>query len=155
MNDNKDRFEQDARRILNQSLEELDGATLSRLNQARQRALAIRSRHTSRLLLWGSLPAGALAILLALLFWPAVPVPQINEPDLGDLHILTATEPLDFYQDDMEFYEWLSETLETENKLSAADRGRTVAAADGFTGPAEFTRPGHAGSGTDRVSRHI
>jgi len=121
MSDNNDRFNRDVRRILNESLEDLDGPTLARLNQARQRALAARSGRKARLVIWGSIPAAGLVVLLLLLFRSVTPIPQIAAPEISDLQIMTATESLDFYQEDMEFYEWMTEVLENEKELSGDD----------------------------------
>jgi len=155
MSDNKDKFNRDVRRILNESLEDFDGATLSRLNQARHRALAARSGRKTRLVLWGSIPAAGLVVLLLLLFQPLAPIPRVTEPDLSDLQIMTATESLDFYQEDMEFYEWMTEVLENDKELSGDDRSQPVVVSVGPFASTADRRAGSAGARIDRISRHI
>jgi len=155
MNENNEKFIRDVRRLLDESVEDLDGATAARLNQARQRALEKRNRRRSRIFILGSIPAAGLALLLFLLFRPVAPIQQVIGPDPSDLHVLTSTEPLDFYQEDMEFYEWLTEVMENEKDLSGDDRPLPADALANFIPRAAGQRPGAPGFGTDRVSRHI
>ena len=100
----------DARASLDESTQSFDAATLSRLNQARQAALAQRR---SRGLRGWWLPAAGLATSCALLFaviaWypsgrlavPAAPA----RPFVSDAEI-AADDGIEFYQD-LEFYAWL------------------------------------------------
>jgi len=100
----------DARARLDESAQSLDAATLSRLNRARQAALAQRQ---SRGLRGWWLPAAGLAtsgaLVLAVVAWyppghlpaPAVPV----HPSVPDAEI-AADDGIEFYQD-LEFYAWL------------------------------------------------
>lgn len=100
-----------AKQLLDASAHGLDAATLSRLNRARQTALATRARRPMQF--W-FLPAGlasACALLLALAVWhphhagnsvaskPAATAAVATEADDG-------TDTPEFYQD-LEFYAWL------------------------------------------------
>lgn len=118
MSEQEEKFVRDARRVLDDSLGDIDGLTSARLTAVRLRALEQAKRKPRRWLLWGSLPAGLVAALLLFLLWPSAPLHQVTEPDPADLNILTASEPLEFYQEDMEFYQWVSEVLDHENELS-------------------------------------
>jgi len=111
-----------ARRVLDESAQSLDGATLSRLNRARQAALAQRR---SALRPW-FVPAGfasACALLLAVAVVWRAPLPmqakggaqtpiatalQSGGFAAGDLDIVSGDEGLEFYQD-LEFYAWLDQ----------------------------------------------
>jgi hypothetical protein len=100
-----------ARKLLDESEQSLDAATLSRLNRARQTALATRARRPMQF--W-FLPAGlasACALLLALAVW------QPHHVGSGDASTPSATavasdvddgtaDTPEFYQD-LEFYAWL------------------------------------------------
>ena len=104
------KFLTDVKRVLDESVDNLDGATLSRLTQARNEAVD-RKRHRSRFLLpFGAISAGlAAAGVIAVLLLQPGPTPQV--PDLADISLLGSDEPLEFYED-MEFYQWLLESEE-------------------------------------------
>ena len=99
----------DVRARLDESTQSLDAGTLSRLNRARQAALATRSRG---LRAWW-LPAAGLAtscvLVLAVVAWypsaqrvgPATPAQQA----VSDAEV-AADDGIEFYQD-LEFYAWL------------------------------------------------
>ena len=101
------------RALLDESAASLDAATLSRLNRARQTALA-RRRPLQR---W-YLPAGlvsACVLLLALFAWqgPWRALPAHLESPLtakaaagSDLELVSSDDGPEFYQD-LEFYAWL------------------------------------------------
>ena len=98
----------DIQHQLDDSVDSLDGQTLSALNQARQRALGQRrSGFTARRLAWlGSTATAAIALSL----WLSWPMPQ--EPTLvEDLELITAAD-LDFYRE-LEFYDWLADESES------------------------------------------
>lgn len=107
-------FEAKARAAFEASVLRLDGASRSKLNQARQRALEAAARPRMRLpkLL---MPAGALATAaaLGLAVVMMLPVAAHRGPDaaaLEDTDILTASEGIDLYSEDPEFFEWAAST---------------------------------------------
>ena len=107
MSDEERRFLRESGRILREAEDGIDAATLSRLSRSRATALEGRRRR-------GVLPAMGLAGALAgaafgafLLLRPAVRVPDAGL--VADLELLTSEESLEFFED-IEFYEWLSET---------------------------------------------
>lgn len=96
--------------LLDQSAESLDAATLSRLNRARQAALAqpdLRHRHVGLAL------AGAAALALAIgvghrAFAPArMPLEQAATPDGNALDALAADDDGLELSEDLDFYAWL------------------------------------------------
>ncbi|TLY50506.1 MAG: hypothetical protein E6K53_10245 [Gammaproteobacteria bacterium] len=99
-----------AKRLLDDSANGLDAATLSRLNRARQAALTTRARRPAQF--W-FLPAGlasACALLLALAVWqPHHAGGDVSSPSAAavaaDVDDGSADTP-EFYQD-LEFYAWL------------------------------------------------
>lgn len=112
------RFEREARRLLRRQAEEIDGATASRLNRARQAALAEFDRR--RAPAWGrgwrpALAAAAVAAL-ALAVWvgrePALgpgpaPLPAASGASTAtDLELILADESLEMIEE-LEFYDWL------------------------------------------------
>lgn len=114
-----DRDEAFARRLgelLQESADGLDGATRSRLTQARHRALAQLGRRSVQYSAWRSwAPAGALALaVLVTLGYVSRHGTQSElitgtapAPALDDLLLLADGDVLDMGQDaDFEFYEW-------------------------------------------------
>jgi hypothetical protein len=104
----------------------LDGATRSRLAQARARAVdAAATRRfnpwlePARLLPLGGVAAAALA---ALLIWqvPQTPAPSVEPVVLNDLDLLLEGENLDLFED-LEFYAWLLEQPELAAGEEAGD----------------------------------
>jgi len=119
-------FERRAQETFRRSVDDLDAATLSRLNRSRQRALEAAqgsNRHGSRWLLWapaGALAAGVLAAALLLRTTPdtpatvAVSAPADTQPEAFDL--LAAGEDLELATEaDLDFYAWV--------ELATADDG--------------------------------
>lgn len=113
-------FERRARDVFRASVDDLDAATLSRLNRSRQKALAAAqgSRHRrDRWLTWA--PAGALAagLLAAVLLWRGPPDAEVAPPvaasspaetQQDSLELLAAGEDLDLATEaDLDFYVWV------------------------------------------------
>ena len=109
-----------ARQLLDDSAAGLDAATLSRLNRARQSALATRSR---RPLQFWFVPAGlasACALLLALAVWQPHHAPAstaaMTEAAVADTDdSLASADAPEFYQD-LEFYAWLDAQKKKEGE---------------------------------------
>lgn len=147
-----DRLIENIRQVLDRSLDDLDAATRSKLTQARHLALERRQRRKSRLLYWGSVPAAGLVLLVLLLNWQASPIVPVAAPEFGELSILTAVEPLEFYQEEIEFYEWLSEVLETESGLSGRPTPQFIPAVADRISSSGDQCAGTAEPGTARLS---
>ncbi len=121
-------FERRARELFAESVDGVDGTTRSRLNQARQRALASAAR-TPRTRGWRTwLPAGALAascVLAATLLWRmppddtgnvAAPVAQAPAASVDAVELLGAGEDLDLAAEaDLEFYAWVELASDATN----------------------------------------
>ena len=126
-NDADQAFQAKATAVFESSVSGLDGATRSRLNQARQRALESAARPGLRWpRLW--LPAGAMATVaaLGLAVFLAVPLAGHRGPDAGaveDAEILTASEGLDLYAEDPEFFEWAGDGAPADAGSAPADHG--------------------------------
>jgi hypothetical protein len=118
-------LERHARNVFKASVDDLDAATLSRLNQARQQALeaaAGRKRFGWRWTTWAPATALAASVLAAVLLLRSpsetgAPVQVAVTPTNADvrqdpLELLTAGEDLDLATEaDLEFYAWIE--LET------------------------------------------
>ncbi|MFW2405482.1 MAG: hypothetical protein ACN4GT_12005 [Gammaproteobacteria bacterium] len=121
LNNAENEFAREAGRRLRRSADELDAATLSRLNRARQKALDEMPRARGRGVDWW-VPAGVTALVAAV----AVGVWQAGGPveDPTTIAPLTADEVADFdilldegeleMLEDLEFFAWLADAdLET------------------------------------------
>ncbi|MCD6582973.1 MAG: hypothetical protein J7K90_14350 [Desulfuromusa sp.] len=152
MNDDKDNFTNNICRVLDQSLDTLDTVTENKVSQLKYRALDSTAQKKSWKLVWGTIPATAALLMIVLFNLPQNQQIQIASPDIIVLNILTAKESLDFYAEDIEFYEWLSEAMENEPELS----GQHTAVPVGIDADNRFSTENRrnviAQSGTDRVS---
>jgi hypothetical protein len=104
-------FEQRAQTLLRERAEQLDGATRSRLTQARHAALAaVEQRRSTRYWL---LPAtGVAAAAVIALFLTNQSAHQTTErvaatAAVDEMEIVTADDSLEFYRD-VDFYTWLA-----------------------------------------------
>lgn len=96
--------------LFDDSVERLDAATLSRLNQGRQKALQ-EIRETGSAGEWARwVPAGGLAAaaVVAVVVWQGAPV-EHGAPAAGtatDFEIMLSEDSLDMLED-LEFYSWI------------------------------------------------
>jgi hypothetical protein len=111
VNRNSEYIEVRARELLDESVEQIDRPTRSRLTQARHAALAELERRRFRAGSW--LPAGALAAaaVLAVALWSGPganvrPPPVFAAAPAEDLELLTVGDDLDMLGEDAEFYAW-------------------------------------------------
>lgn len=117
-NDEK-RLEQSAKALFDDSVEQLDAATLSKLNRGRQAALAVAPGTSRQWLRWVPATGMATAALVAVIVLrgPAVvDVPLAADPTLTDFEILMGEDALDMIEE-LEFYSWidLAEMDATDN----------------------------------------
>jgi anti-sigma-K factor RskA len=108
-------FERNARAVLAESTSRIDGRTRSRLNQARQRALAaVGVRHRPSWRSYTLMPAAGAtaALLVAVMLWhrePAAFEPPVVEGQhltVEDLDLLADADALDLMEGWDGFYEW-------------------------------------------------
>jgi hypothetical protein len=141
MNEQERKFVDSAKRLLDESVTALDCATLSRLSQARNQALAGRGerKRLRRPFLMGGLAASVMtAVVLVLLVLVAPPKQEVAENNLvADLGLLTAEESIDFFEE-IEFYEWLSAVEGEESDLACTSQCRP---ASGHNRPGAFPIP--------------
>jgi hypothetical protein len=118
MNDKNDKLMDNICRVLDASVDNLDSATQMKLGQLKYRALDVSAREGSKKFYWSAVPATLIVIFfIFLLNGTQNNQPQLLSPDFVELNLLTTGESLEFYAEDIEFYEWLSEVLENEPDL--------------------------------------
>ena len=150
MNDDPEKLLKDVRRILDEQNRNLDGSTLSSLNRARQRALETRKNRRTRFWGWSLVPMTGAALLVLFLRQPT----DFGHPsgdEISDLQILTSEESLEFFQEDMAFYEWIEEVMENEsvhydNNDATDNTNTSVVSAATFEGGTESSTDRKAGS---------
>ncbi len=110
-----------AKELFDDSVERLDAATLSRLNQGRQQALQ-EIRETGPAGQWARwVPAGGLAAaaVVAVVVWQGMPV-EHSAPAAGtaaDFEIMLSEDSLDMLEN-LEFYSWIDAAgLETNGDV--------------------------------------
>lgn len=106
-----DRFVEKARGLFEDSVERLDAATLSKLNQGRHRALEELERSRSRQPWLTLAPAGGIAaaavVAVLMMQGPAgVDLPEMNDTSATDFEILLGDDSLEMIEE-LEFYSWL------------------------------------------------
>ena len=110
MNQSNDGWLERAKALLDDSADNLDAATLSRLNRARQAALAARRKGPSRWA-WSGVLAGAAAALFALAIGmhqrgAAPPSAPSSSLQAGDIDVLTGDDDAELAEN-LDFYAWL------------------------------------------------
>lgn len=112
-NDN-DKFAKSAKQLFDNSVESLDAATLSKLNQGRQAALAEISTSTraQRWLRWTPVTGLAAAAIVAVVMMRGPIVPP-ETPSAVDFEILIGDDSLEMIEE-LEFYSWM-DMAETES----------------------------------------
>jgi hypothetical protein len=109
-------FANQAKALFDDSVEQLDGATLSRLNQGRHKALEELGRpgvvHWGR---WAPAAGVAAAAVVAVIMMNGTPVtlPQGDPVTVSDFEMLMETESLEMLED-LEFFNVLDE-VDTES----------------------------------------
>lgn len=108
-------LEEQARRVLQTSAEQLDGRTRSRLTQARYAAVSAANRPRVRAWHWLAPLSGTAATAVIVAMLVANPLRHRGEPmtliAADELEIVTSEDTLDFYRD-VEFYAWLDSVLD-------------------------------------------
>ena len=109
-------FSKQAKASFDETVEQLDGATLSKLNRARHAALAEMQQPTRQWSRWMPATGVAAAALVAVMILqnPA----GIDEPlpaAVADMEILLGEDSIDMLED-LEFYSWL-DVVEQENDV--------------------------------------
>lgn len=113
------------RQELDAAARDLDAATLSRLNRARQAALCEVGRKRRPLLFWMPGLVAAMGLTLAIGLWlrpgSETQVPELSDP-AQDFAMLANPDDLKMY-DDLEFYAWLDSQQSSSDPWSDWDPG--------------------------------
>ena len=117
----EDKLAKQAKALFDDSVDDLDAATLSKLNQGRQRALAEldNTRPYGQWSRWVPATGVAAAAVVAVVVWQGTPteteVPAAST--MTDFEILLSEDSLDMIED-LEFYSWVgSAELETNGNV--------------------------------------
>jgi hypothetical protein len=108
-NDNED-FAAQAKQAFDDSVERLDGAALSQLNQGRHAALEQLASGSSKAIWVRWLPAGgvAAAALITMIMMRGPDIENMPVEVVSDFEILLQGESLEMFED-LEFYSWMDD----------------------------------------------
>ena len=104
-----EQFEQSAKALFDESVDSLDAATLSKLNQGRQAALAAAADAPGLWLRWAPAAGMATAVLVAVLVVRGPDmggVPIAANPMPGDFELLMGDDALEMIEE-LDFYSWI------------------------------------------------
>lgn len=104
----EDAFAEKAKQRFDESVQRLDGATQSRLNQSRHAALAELSGGRPVWMQWAPATGVAAAAVLAVVIWTGTPgTDDLADPAVAnDMEILLTEDSLEMLED-LEFYSWI------------------------------------------------
>ncbi len=116
MSKSDDKFAQEAKGLFDESVDKLDAATLSTLNQGRHRALDELRSPRAQWMRWAPAAGVAAAVVLAVM----VTLPQPDAVDVmptnvTDMEILLGEDSIEMFED-LEFYTFI-DVLEMENDV--------------------------------------
>ncbi len=108
---NDKRLEENAKTLFDDSVARLDAATLSKLNQGRQAALAeladeSPAKHWIRWMPATGVATAALVAIVVLRGPSQIDVPFASDPTINDFEILIGEDALEMIED-LEFYSWI------------------------------------------------
>jgi len=117
MNEPIDEFGKKAKANFDESVDEIDAATLSRLNRSRHEALAELGRHKYRWSVWMPATGVAAAVLVAVMIIQSPTA--VDTPDAAmnvtDLEILLGEDSIEMLEE-LEFYSWI-DVAETQSDV--------------------------------------
>ena len=104
----EDSFTLRAKKYFDESVENLDGETRSRLNRARQAALAELKVGGAKWIEWAPAAGVAAAAVVAVVIWTGDPPSDVLTPASAnaDIEILLTEESFEMLED-LEFYSWI------------------------------------------------
>ncbi len=115
MKKSDEEFAQEAKALFDGSVDKLDAATLSTLNQGRHRALEAARSPRGEWMRWAPAAGVATAVLIAVMVTLPEPGPVEVMPEaMTDMDILLGEDSIDMYED-LEFYSWLDVADEGED----------------------------------------
>ncbi len=108
MSETEEKWLKGAKKAFDESVENLDAATLSRLNRGRQKALQAASSGRREWNFWVPATGVAAAAVIAVMMVKAPAIEELQPPATAssDFEILLGDEEIEFLEE-LEFYSWL------------------------------------------------
>jgi hypothetical protein len=110
-------LERRSRALYDESVDNLDMGTRSRLTQARHAALAVAEKPgPARWLTWVPVYGAVAAVVLGVALWighsgtDRVLATTDSRSGLEDLELVASNDQLELLQDDIEFYDWIDKS---------------------------------------------
>ena len=122
MNERDKQFEQQAKKLFDESVERLDAATLSRLNRSQTSSACRGETPGAQWSRWMPVTAGAAAtVLVAVMVMRGPGSDDVFEPSAADFELLLSEESIEMLEE-LEFYTWLA-TVDMEAEGEVGDVG--------------------------------
>lgn len=153
MNDKDDKFITNVRKSLDESVDLLHPDIEQRLGTLKYRALDSATKATGY---WGRWLFGAGSLMIVVMVMIGLPIHDSPKKfDLVTIEIIGEPDAFEFFQHDMEFYQWLTEEMQNENDPTNSDLGYGIdsvsaisghgTGAKGVRGAAEYGAAGISG----------
>ena len=118
----EDELAERARQLFDESVDRLDGETLSRLNRSRHAALAELDTRRAVWMRWAPAAGVTAAAIMAVVLWAGHSV--VDDPGTpevaADMEILLTEDSLEMLED-LEFYSWIEFGEETDEAQEPAN----------------------------------
>ncbi len=145
MTDDSEKFVREVRRVLDEENQNLSGSTLNRLQRASNQALHSSSNKKAKIWGWSLAPIAGLIFVAILLRQPAN-FNQHKMDSITDWQIITSEESFEFFQEDIAFYEWVSEAMGNDSVHYRRN-------SSGVSSPFSFAKSGKRDTNRGRITQ--
>ena len=145
MTDDSEKFVREVRRVLDEENQNLSGSTLNRLQRASNQALHSSNNKKAKIWGWSLAPIAGLILVAFLLRQPAN-FDQHKLDNISDWQIITSEESLEFFQEDIAFYEWVSEAMDNDSVHHRRN-------SSGVSSPFGFAKSGQRDANSGRITK--
>jgi hypothetical protein len=134
MNDVNERLKKNICQILDQSIDTMDTQTATEIGRLKYTALNASINKKPLFSFYKGAAVTALLVVLSVFLFNGFDQPsqQLFSPDTIELQVLLTDDTFEFFTEEIEFYEWLSEMLEKEPDLLDRSSDLSIDAAPGL-----------------------
>lgn len=119
MNDVNERLKKNICQVLDRSIDDIDAQTATEIDRLKYNAFDASVKRKPLILFYKGAAVSAFLAVLSVFLFNGVEQQsqQMFSNDTTELQVLLTDDTIDFYTEEIEFYEWLSEVLEKEPDL--------------------------------------